>query len=203
MKCKYRARWFSSKGAFLVLLWSLLAVIACSLIPTADNHLPKWLFVIPIMVTVVCAPLSGWLADATCGNYKVFRVGIVVLFSASVMRCLFLILEALIWKSSYVLEWIQICLIYSLFAVGCNACIVTALPLGLDQMPDASSSSITSFISWFVCTIFFGFFFNRSLCCVSKNNLIYLTNLNLISALFSTIGFGVVLILNFVSVQNG
>ena len=51
--------------------------------------------------------------------------------------------------------------IRSLFAVGCcacivTACIVTALPLGLDQMPDASSTSITSYIAWLVYTIFIG-----------------------------------------------
>ena len=36
------------------------------------------------------------------------------------------------------------------------ACLVTLLQLGLDQMPDASSSSITSFISWFIFSIFAG-----------------------------------------------
>ncbi len=33
---------------------------------------------------------------------------------------------------------------------------MTALQLGLDQMPDASSSNISSFISWFVFSIFLG-----------------------------------------------
>ncbi len=32
-------------------------------------------------------------------------------------------------------------------------CFVCTLQLGLDQMPDASSSSITSFIAWFVFSI--------------------------------------------------
>ena len=43
--------------------------------------------------------------------------------------------------------------------MGGSACIVPALPLGLDQMPDASASSITSYITWFVCTFFVGHFF--------------------------------------------
>ena len=40
------------------------------------------------------------------------------------------------------------------FIVGACACSVTALPLGLDQMPDASSTSISSYIAWFVCSLF-------------------------------------------------
>ena len=188
MKCKYRMRWFSSKGAFLVLLWTLLLATACSFNMPVHIHSSNWLYVIPILVTVVAAPLSGWLADAKFGNYKVFRVGILLLFSASVLRCSLLILGTLVWKSSYVLEWIQTCLVVSLFAVGCCACIVTALPLGLDQMPDASSSSITSFIAWFVCIIFIGVIFNRFLFCFKKC-LAYSTNLNLIFALLSTIFF--------------
>ena len=45
------------------------------------------------------------------------------------------------------------CVTRNILIVSICACVVTALPLGLDQMPDASTSSITSYISWFVCTI--------------------------------------------------
>ena len=160
MKCKYRMRWFSSKGAFLVLLWTQLLGIALGLIvQTVHSHryatvLSKWLILIPIMFAFVSAPLSGWLADAKFGNYKVFRVGVVLSFISAVINCLFLILEALVQESNYVLEVIRLCANGSLFVVGCCTCIVTALPLGLDQMPDASSSSITSFIAWLVFTMF-------------------------------------------------
>ena len=40
---------------------------------------------------------------------------------------------------------------------------VTALPLGLDQMPDASSSYIESYIVWFVCSICIGGFISEGL----------------------------------------
>ena len=53
------------------------------------------------------------------------------------------------------LKWTYECSVGILFCVGVCACLVTALPLGLDQMPDASSSSITSYIAWFCCIVFF------------------------------------------------
>ena len=37
--------------------------------------------------------------------------------------------------------------------IGATACIITALQLGLDQMPDGSSANITSFITWFLFSI--------------------------------------------------
>ena len=40
--------------------------------------------------------------------------------------------------------------------IGATACFVIALQLGLDQMPDASSSNISSFIAWFVFSMGFG-----------------------------------------------
>ena len=40
--------------------------------------------------------------------------------------------------------------------LGFSACAVTALQLGLDQMPDALSDNIISFIKWFIFSIIFG-----------------------------------------------
>ena len=201
MKCKYRVRWFSSKGAFLVLLWTLLVAIGCSLtsVQAVDffNNIAyapsKWFLLISMMITLVSAPLSGWLADTKLGNYKVFRVGVVLLFISTVMNCLFLILEALVWESNYVLKLSHLSIVGCLFVVGCCACTVTALPLGLDQMPDASSSSITSFIAWFACVIYIGLFVGRILVWVNSN---YKMNLYLVCTLLASFCLGVVLISN-------
>ena len=160
----YRVRYFSSKGAYLVLLWTLLvSIVVCGLYYSLGYNLPlslmqrKWLF-LPLVMVFMSAPLSGWLADAKFGNYRVFRFGVVLLFISTVINCLLLILEALVWQNSTILKWIHLCLASSLFVMGGSACIVPALPLGLDQMPDASADSITSYIAWFVGTIYVGLF---------------------------------------------
>ena len=152
-----------------MMLWTLLNLVACIFLyqvvvdvaQAVDNSSyfsPVLFFIIPLSVLMMSAPLSGWLADAKFGNYKVFRVGAVLLFISTVINCLLLILEELVWENSSVLKWIHLLLSSSLFVVSTCACFVTALPLGLDQMPDASSSSITSYIAWFVCSIFCGGF---------------------------------------------
>ena len=209
MKCKYRVRYFSSKGAYLVLLWSLLISIVSDALYflVADNLPPaaahnNWLFSISLVVVLVAAPLSGWLADAKFGNYRVFRFGVVLLFISTVINCLLLILEALVWQNSTILKWIRVCLVSSLFVVGGSACtcIAPALPLGLDQMPDASADSITSYIAWFVGTIFVGLFLGTGIntlitdCANKTMQLSY----HLIWALLFTICMSVVLSSNFI-----
>ena len=73
-------------------------------------------------------------------------------------------------------------------AGGC-ACLVTALPLGLDQMPDASSSNITSYIAWFVCILCSGGFVLDVTKYFSSNR-----NIHLVLAWVSALGGGVVLV---------
>ncbi len=70
-KCKYRVRWFYSKGAFLVLVWVILLTIACVSVyhvfhPRSDVKfvISKWLLAIPIVFGLLGAVFSGWLADA-------------------------------------------------------------------------------------------------------------------------------------------
>ena len=202
MKCKYSVRCFSSKGAYLVLLWTqLISIASFSLYYLLRNTSPttsmqmKWYSSIPVVVILVSAPLSGWLADAKFGIYKVFQFATVLLFVYSVINCLLLVLEALVSESSYMSNWIQFILSSTLFMVGACASTITALPLGLDQMPDASSSSIASYIAWFVCTIFVGdvlsynihLYINKYI--NEKMKISYL----LLWALFSTICMSVIL----------
>ena len=162
----------------------------------AVSLIQRWSFIVSLVLSIiVSAPLSGWLADAKFGNYKVFRVGAVLLFISTVMNCLFMILVELVWEDNHaetVLKWMHLCLVGSLFAVGGCACFVTALPLGLDQMPDASSSSITSYIAWFVCICFFGGFLYEILHYFPKNG-----STNLVLALISAVCVGMVLLFNF------
>ena len=148
-----------------MLLWSLLIVLSYSslaylMLDSIARNVPvplKWSFIVSCLLsTIVSAPLLGWLADAKFGNYIVFKIGAVLLFISAVMNCSFLISEA--WETNPVLKWIHRSLGGSLLVVGGCACLVTSLPLGLDQMPDASSSNITSYIAWFVCILCSGGF---------------------------------------------
>ena len=156
-KFKYRIRLFYSKGAILVLLWELLIFAAVSsqiyLLENLYSGLSKQVKSIasivksvPIIVFLVSAPLCGWLADARFGKYKVFKTGSVIIFFAVVMLCVCLLVFNNI-DVSLVLITVAVMIVFCSALTGTVSCFVTSLQLGLDQMPDASTANITSFIS--------------------------------------------------------
>ena len=203
MTCKYQVRSLHSKGAFLVVLWVLLMYLVCLPYCEIFNYwlLPneKWLIAIPVSVACLSAPAAGWMADAKFGNYRVFRSGVTFLFLYSALYCLCYVFEALLWENNKILLWIRFGLSSSLFAIGGYTCLVTVLPLGLDQMPDASASNITSFIAWFVFSLYTGSWLadvSSSLrdSCLDKT---LLPNYLIISTFFSTFFMSVVLISSF------
>ena len=211
MKCEYslRLRWLYSKGAFLVMVWNLLICIACvphfhlylettDVVNSKENFpIPSnWLTFIILSVALLSAPLSGWLADAKFGNYTVFRFGVVLLFIFTVSNCLLLVLERLLWESSSVFRLIYLVISSFLFVFGGCICAANSLPFGLNQLPDASSAMISSFISLNICSLFIGRFLTEVMYILRDNCLDKTMQLNyaLIWALVSTLCMTIVLI---------
>ena len=166
-RCKYRVRWFYSKGAFLTLVWCLLV----SMIATTEANMfislvnfhqfPYWISLIPFLFIVPVLLLSGWLADKKFGNYKVARFGLIVLFLGTSGGTIYtLFLEVLSDEIQY-LAAISFCIVSSVIIVGLACFVITSLQLGLDQMPDASSSNITSFVAWYVFSLVVGYWISN------------------------------------------
>ncbi len=112
----------------------------------------EWLLAILVSVAAATILLLGWLANtkAKLGVYKVAKFGFVLLFLATFITSVAtLFLEYDFMKNQYINN-IFICSIKILYIVGAGAAAISTLQLGLDQMPDASSSSITSFVAWLV-----------------------------------------------------
>ena len=106
------------------------------------------------MFGLLGAIFSGWLVDAKLGNYRVMKYSFVLLFFLCLLSSAF----TLVLGIEYYMYAVSVlyCIGVSLFIVAGVACFVTSLQLGLDQMPDASSSNITSFIAWFAFCIYAG-----------------------------------------------
>ena len=151
---RYRLRFFYSKGAFLVLLWISLESLASwslyrSYILLYSGLHPGWfsqIAILPLVPFLAFAPLTGWLADSKFGNFKAFKFGAVLLLLSVLISsmCTILITNINSWAS--VLSSAVVPIAYTLWLVGLAACLVTALQLGLDQMPDASTMNKISFI---------------------------------------------------------
>ncbi len=153
-----RLRFFYSKGAFLVLLWVFLQSATCWSIVCLFNQLfrdiPRssvyfYVALVPLVPLFAIAPLAGWLADAHYGNFKVLKFGMILLFFASVLACINLLIDPEIEKFGY-LNIVIANVVYALLISGFSFCVATSLQLGLDQMPDASANNIISCINWLI-----------------------------------------------------
>ena len=159
-KCKYRVRYFYSKGAVLILVWSLsVGMLLWSLLNELSDGVSllhskyrDLTNILPLM-GVLAAPIFGWLADAKLGKYCVLKTGLVLIFIGTLANCTNTLIASTV--TELVFQVMKTIISVGLI-VGFCAYFVTALQLGLDQMPDASASSITSFITCYVVSITIG-----------------------------------------------
>ena len=155
--CKYRVRWFYSKGAFLVLVWTFLInfVSFSQLLHYTDlgDSIMQTLFYTTPWICLIATPISGWLADAKFGMYKVLKAGLVLVYIGSVFHCvLALVRERLNETVGIVCLYIILIVVF----LGYSAFLCTSAQLGLDQMPDASSQNISCFLAWYIFSLLAG-----------------------------------------------
>ena len=179
--CKYRVRLFYSKGALLLLvrtlLFSIVGFSATDLMSemiTRDflKHYKWTCLTLPVVLTLISFPLSGWLADAKYGNQKINRLGSVLLAISTVLYCLFIVIESLLFQNKDAATVLNLCclsVIFTIFLIGICMFIVTIVQFGLDQMPDASTSSITSFIAWLVFSLYIGYWISDFSYCLKQH----------------------------------
>ena len=174
---RYRFRKVPSKGGILVLAWVLFVNAAFGslgdhkqfrvlIINSVNGYSDPYQyirFVLPILVWFIFALISGWLTDARWGNYKTAKLGMVLLFIATLLECLTeIILNGLLQMSDSpyykIIQTITKCLKYA----GSATVLVSSIQLGLDQMPYASAANMTSFIAWFAFSLYTGMWINKA-----------------------------------------
>ena len=168
--CRYRLRWVPSKGASLVLVWTLLVSISFG---SLDNLFTEFLVIftehenflssvnfLPYIPWFVFALLSGWIADRRFGNHTMVRVGVVVSFLASILATVLQLTVGEHIDELHTAVYIIYTLIHCFGFAGRAMILVTSVQLGLDQMPEANSVNITSFIAWFVACLYAGNWIN-------------------------------------------
>ena len=147
-KSLYRIRRLKNKGAILTLVWSLLitGIISFSNI---QNH--GLLFSIQLVAGSLTLPIAGWLADIYFGRYKVIHWSMVTMWVTFVLATANLVIERLVVYSYSVLVKRYVNgILMIIAAVGFCGFVVNITHFGIDQLHDASTDEITSFISWFM-----------------------------------------------------
>ncbi len=122
----------------------------------ANESLLQWSHFIPPAAVALAGPIAGLLASTYCGRYKTLYTGLWLMWAGSIVIVLVCMLLWLFPPKTTL--WFSINTIAATgYIVGLALFSVTAIPFGLDQMPDASGDQIKAFIHWYSWSCIAGF----------------------------------------------
>ena len=112
-----------------------------------------------LVAIALALPVAGWAADTHFGRYKMIRCSIWIMWIGSAVLTVSSVLLQLVDRDSYssINTKVQY-LLYAFMGIGFGGYQANVIQFGLDQLHDASTIEITSFIIWYVWTILSGGF---------------------------------------------
>ena len=162
-----------NKGAILVLVFNFLVMNALALLLIYWSYNNNGIIASVIGMSLI-VPIAGWLADVRIGRFKVIYGSVWIMWSTSVLLTLSAVLAKFIDGYDIANEKIMTVLLVIL-AIGLGAYLTSIVQFGLDQLSDASTLELKSFIIWYICTFLTGstlMFFLAS--CASEQYRIFL-----------------------------
>ena len=176
--CKptYRPRRVKNKGAILVLIWNHLIFSVFHLLLKYKDITWGTPLAWFSMFTAFGSTLliAGLLADTRIGRYKLTCCSIWIIWIVSLLATMSLIMAQLI--DGYFLINVNILGVLFIFmAIGFGGYQASIVQLGLDQLHDASTTEIKSFIVWYTWTLFSsGVIVDLTANCLSKKYIVFL-----------------------------
>jgi len=141
---------FKNHGGVIILFWLmcvLLVIYRCYY--NLNSSLEYVVFGVPIGVGVIFFPIFGLWADTRIGRYSAIKYSLWILWVTTIGYSIGDILSYVyelgtnsVWKhlsNSSVVIW----------TFGCELFLINSLHLGVDQLSDAPSWQISSFIGWY------------------------------------------------------
>ena len=151
-KPKCQPRKLKNKGAILVLVWNFLVITVFYYEEnksfTQETFCPTCFQLITVPMGVALF-LMGWLADVYFGRYKVLRWSIVIMWISSLLLTTTFVIEKIVTFTNYY----QLVFLASL-GIGYGMFQANIIQFGIDQLTDASSNEIISFINWYAWSYF-------------------------------------------------
>ena len=152
-KPSYHMRQVKNKGAILILVWNYL--LMSILFFNAENHGFKSLYNMQYVLLGLILPFAGWLADVYFGCYKVIRLCIWMMWIAIMLATASVVIAEFVNESCKdILNNYLVGVLMTLALVGLGGFQSNVIQFGIDQLHDASTSEITSFIAWYIWTGF-------------------------------------------------
>ncbi len=165
---RYRIRRVKSKGAVLVLILSYLVTSTLYLLATTGAHHSTYdYWLIPFGISTA---IAGWLTDTFIGRYKVIRCSVWIMWILMIAVTVSAVVEQLNEMYHHYDKAVR-SVLFCLVSIGLGGFQANIVQLGLDQLHDASTTEITSFIVWYVSTLIStGFLVEFNIFCLNEQN---------------------------------
>ena len=171
-----------------MLIWSFLGFSVYHSFTMKVNHFKTSEI---LAIITISLPIGGWLADAYIGRYRAIKCGVWVMWFGAILNGVSLVLsKVFVPYRSHANEWVTL-IAKIVTGVGFGAFQANIIQFGIDQLIDATSTEISSFIMWYtMSTLVCGIVVNYSSYCTPD----YVTVL--VIALCLTLAIGSDFILN-------
>ncbi len=153
LNCKsFMLRGCKTKSSFLLLLWMFIAYDAVfSFLHFSTSKIyHNYLLAICFGGCVI----SGWLADVYIGRYRCIQYSSRIAWVGTIALNTYYMIQNYLWQPPHIADTITQIILNGVLGIGLAGLFANSIQLGLDQMVDASSTKIISYISWSVCMSF-------------------------------------------------
>ena len=155
LKLKYQPRILKNKGAIMVLTWGFFIMSVYyyidyqSLIHEKDCS--ACFYIVQISMSLVL-PFAGWLADVCFGRYRVIYWSTWAMWISSVLITAYFIAVNLVqsFHQHYHVHYILFAVL-AIAGAGFGGFQANIIQFGVDQLTDASTIELVSFINWYAC----------------------------------------------------
>ena len=167
--CKptYQMRKLRNKGAILVLIWSYLVMSVFIYLYSYAKHGGK----LRLMVLGLSLPFAGWLADILFGRYKVMYCSMWIMWVSSILTTASSVSLQLVDNNiNLKINYYTSTVLMVIMAVGFGGYQANVIQFAMDQLYDASTNEIKSFITWYAWIIVGGGIVEHlAVICINEN----------------------------------
>ena len=153
-KPSFRLRRLKNKGAILVLIWSYIYISLPNFYWKISENSHGVEFYVQVVTLGVTVSIAGWIADVCFGRYKMMYVSTWFTWATLIVSTMSLVLARTVDSyTSNVHSYVN-GVLWVIIAVGYGGFQANVIQFGMDQLHDASTDEIASFILWHVWTYF-------------------------------------------------
>ena len=154
----FRSKWITNRAAILILVWNFLgfSVYHYFTLKKRRDAVDKMAHFnsADIIGMGLVLPIGGWLADAYFGRYRVIRCGMWIMWVGAMLNGLSFMIGMVSESYGRIGDpWVAF-VSKVIMGAGLGAFQANIIQFGIDQLEDASSAEITTFIMWYLIVTF-------------------------------------------------